>query len=199
MKNAVLLFTFLLCLFLNAFGQSETLTNEKIQPEEYCVYKTILEPFLKNNPTKQLVIRKFTSGSAVADSFISGDRKTALLKTFEPETIDDYNSRHNKPSELKNDFGVDMPVNLVTDEELKPIFDGKKEKDFTESAIEAMEKRYQTKYLITFSRVSFNKSRTLALVHVEFLCGIACSKGFIYIMWKEDNRWIVLDSLHTRM
>jgi hypothetical protein len=199
MKNAATLITFLFCLFLNTFGQSKTVTKEEVQPDEYSVYKAVLESLLKDPTTKQLVIRKFTSGSAVENSCLCGDRKTVLLKAFELETLEDYNLRHYKPFELKNNFGVDIPVNLVTDEELKLIFDKEKEKDLTETASQAMEKRYQSKMLITFSRVSFDKSSPSALVHVEYICGLSCSRGFIYILSKRDNRWSIVDSLHTRM
>jgi hypothetical protein len=172
--------------------------KEEVHPEEYSVYKTILEPFKKSS-VKQLVIRKFTSGNLDGSSLIwDKDRKTPLLEAFEPETIDEYNSRLSKPTELKNNFGIDMPVNLVTDKELKPIFDRKKETNLTKNAVEVMEKRYQTKYIITFSRVSFDKSNTSALVHVEFVCDEGCSRGYIYILSKTDNRWSVIESLHTR-
>jgi hypothetical protein len=197
MKKTALLLICLFCLFLNTSGQYKAIAKEEIHPEEYNVYKTILEPFLKSS-FKQLVIRKFTSGNADESSLISGDRKTSLLKAFEPETIDEYNSRLSKPTELKNNFAIDMPVNLVTDKELKPIFDRKKETNLTENAVEVMEKQYQTKVIITFSRVSFNKSNTLALVHVEFVSDLSYSRGYIYILSKIDNRWSVRESLHTR-
>ena len=198
MKKTALLLICLFCLFLNTFGQSKAVAKEEVHPEEYSVYKTILEPFKKSS-VKQLVIRKFTSGNLDGSSLIwDKDRKTPLLEAFEPETIDEYNSRLSKPTELKNNFGIDMPVNLVTDKELKPIFDRKKETNLTKNAVEVMEKRYQTKYIITFSRVSFDKSNTSALVHVEFVCDEGCSRGYIYILSKTDNRWSVIESLHTR-
>ena len=198
MKKTSLLLICLFCLFLNTFGQSKAVAKEEVHPEEYSVYKTILEPFKKSS-VKQLVIRKFTSGNLDGSSLIwDKDRKTPLLEAFEPETIDEYNSRLSKPTELKNNFGIDMPVNLVTDKELKPIFDRKKETNLTKNAVEVMEKRYQTKYIITFSRVSFDKSNTSALVHVEFVCDEDCSRGYIYILSKTDNRWSVIESLHTR-
>jgi hypothetical protein len=198
MKNAAILFAFLFCLFLNTFGQSKTVAKEEIHPEEYSVYKSILENWVIKPNTKQVVIRKFTSGSAVADSSISETNKARLVRGLNLETLEDYNSRHNKPFELKNNFGVEIPVKLVTDEELKPIFDKEKEKDFTETALQAMQKRYQTTKLVPFSRVSFDKSHPIAILHAEYLCGISCSSGYIYFLRKEDNRWTIVDTLHTR-
>jgi hypothetical protein len=132
------------------------------------------------------------------DSSISEDNKARLVRGFQLETLEDYNSRHNKPFELKNNFGIEIPVKLVTDRELKPIFDKEKEKDFNETSLQAMQKRYQTTMLVAFSRVSFDRSRPLAIVHAEFICGMRCSSGFIYFLSKKDNRWTIDDTLHTR-
>ena len=175
--------------------------EEKSCPNEYGVYSAVLKQRLANHPSiKQIVIRKITGGGRIASSLVSSQVETALLSNkdlVEAELIENYNADHDKPIELKDKFCVDLPLFLVTDENLKPIFEASKA-DFTgESAGKAMEKKYGTSRIIKFSRVAFNKSKSVALVHAEVSCPGACGNGDIYFLTKKDGKWTVIMTFNT--
>jgi hypothetical protein len=187
MKKRILLFTILLCCAFNVVAQEHT------EPEEYSIYKVLLESWFINTNTKHVVIRKFTSNEdsdkAIISSFIR--RKLSQVK---PDTLDDYFNRNRKSFELKDNFGISPIVSLITEEDLLPI--RRKEKaDLGEAYKKAFKEQYSTEYLIWFSRVGFNKSKNQALIQVSYSCGTTCGEGNYVILSKKKDRWIIKKKL----
>jgi hypothetical protein len=112
-----------------------------------------------------------------------------------PETFESHKAINQKPSELKDEFGVDVPVILLTEEELRPILkkvqEAYTEKDGVNNYAEFMEQRYKTRYIITLSKVGFNKERNQALLHIEHLCGAECAGGAYVFLQKQVNSWTI--------
>jgi hypothetical protein len=188
MKKALLL-TILFCCIVSVIAQ------EQIEPEEYKVYKVLLEEEFITPKTKQIVISKFTtiadSDEANTSSFIR--RKLSQVKS---DTLNDYNSHDRRSYELNNNFGISLNVSLITEEDLIPI--RRKEKaDLGESYKATFKEKFSTENLISFSRVGFNRKMNQALIQVGYSCGTTCGESNYIILSKKNNRWIIKKKLMT--
>jgi hypothetical protein len=189
MKKALLLLTILFCCIVNVVAQ------EQIEPEEYRIYKALLEKEFITPKSKQIVISKFTTFADLDEvntsSFIR--RKLSQVKL---ETLNSYNSRNRKSYELKNNFNINLIVNLITEEDLIPI--RRKEKaDLGESYKAAFREKFSTENLISFSRVGFNRKMNQALIQVGYSCGTTCGESNYIVLSKKNNRWIITKKLMT--
>ena len=191
MKKTLLIFTILFCCAFITFAQKDSIVQEKAETEEYSVYKAVLkELFIKPN-TKQLVIRKLTINEPYKTFY------NFRNKPINQEMIENFSSANLKQAELKDDFGVDIPVSLVTEEELRAIFDTYYADITGKIYEEVMKKKYNTSRIVWFSRVGFNKDKNQAMLHVGYSCGATCGQGLFVFLSKRDGNWIILDKLPT--
>lgn len=203
MKTSLLLFSILFCCSLIVFAQKDSLKSEKIQSDEYQVYKAVLKEMFIKPVTKQIVIRNLTSdmkyGSLSAKTILMelGRENIPVL----PETIEDYQSKQQKFVELKNEFGIDIPVNLVTNQEINPILNKWQENLSSNNPDKAyreiMTQKYETTTVITFSNIGFNKEKNQALLSVLQYCGSLCGSSHYLFLIKEDNNWTIKKRMLT--
>lgn len=183
MKIILLLFAILFCCAFNIAAQSQ------IEPEEYGIYKQILEEWFINASTTHIVIDKFT---VVNDS--DNSKQTSYIKRklsgVRSETLANYISRNNISFELKNDFNISPAVNFITEEDLVSVRRQEKA-DLGESFKKAFKEKFSTNLQISFSRVGFNQKRNQALLQVGYNCGTTCGEGNYVLLTKKNDRWII--------
>lgn len=185
MKKALL--QLLIVLFGGVFGG---LAQNKIEPEDYDVYRALLEN--RNGA----VISKFTFKQDLK-YFLKSPAHKSELSILEADTRKNYQKRNQKPFELQKNFGAGFTVNLVSYENLRPFYDRLKESEL--AAEKALMEKYGTNTVITFSRAGFNKNKTQALLGVEYdigLCG-TCRESYLVVLSKEEGRWIVKKKILT--
>jgi hypothetical protein len=182
MKKAILLLTILLCCLFTAVAQ------EQIESVEYQVYKVFLEDFITPT-TKNVVITKFTT-SKDSDDLNTRSFIRRKLSQVESETLNNYLSRNHKSYELKNSFGINVNVTLITEEDLISIRRQEKA-DLGEAYKAAFREKFSTEYQLSFSRVGFNRKMSQALIHFGYNCGTTCGEGNYVVLSKKNNRWII--------
>ena len=121
-------------------------------------------------------------------------------KTVHPklETIENVNSINQQSYELKDNFGVGVIVNLVTEEDLRPIRKTLKDDIAGGAYTEAFEKKSPTAgKQVWFSRIGFDKLKTQALVHVGYSCGHLCGYGHFVLLTKYKDGWKIKKKMQT--
>ncbi len=179
MKKALLLFTILFCCIFNAVAQ------EKIEPEEYEVYKAWLEKSFITSDTKQIFITKFTIYRDLNSAIDSRENRQLLLR-LQSSTLEDFRLHNRKSLELKNDFGVSPIVNLIIEDDLgNYLGNGSPYPDFA--------KKFGAEYRISFSRVGFNKKKNQALIQVDYRSNTIRKYqfGYYFLLSKEKDSWII--------
>ncbi len=157
--------------------------------EEYSVYASLLEQKFIRPENKQLVIRKQT----MIDDFDDKGMRTKILdysKLFAEETTCDFEIRNKKPTELSDKFNLNVKIKFLVQEEIKEIFGANHPLSAEQEGWESFRKKYPTtRWVITFSRVGFNREKTKAFVFVGDACGPLCGEGNAYLLLKKDNIW----------
>ncbi|HEX9961027.1 MAG TPA: hypothetical protein VGB00_08845, partial [Pyrinomonadaceae bacterium] len=175
MKKAALLLTILLCCIFHARAQ------ERIEPEEYQIYKAWLEkPFIVDK-TSRIFVMKFTADFFDDFTAMPGGKRRQLSR-LQSSALKDYRARNRKPLDLTNNFGVNANLQLIP-QDLHLEFR-------TSSSYAELAKKSGAEYGIAFSRVGFNKKKNQALIHVHYRS--ASSKlafGYFFLFSKEKGIW----------
>lgn len=177
MRKAVLLFTILFCCILNA------LVQEQVEAEEYEICKAWLENAFITPETKQIILMKFTADYHDGFDFLPSEKKRQLSQ-LQSSTLKSYKLRNRKSVELKNNFGVNPIVNLIS-KDLPDFMNDRCYEDFAE--------KFGAKFRIAFSRVGFNKKKNQALIHVQYKpnSNSKYAAGNYFLLSKEDGNWVI--------
>lgn len=167
---------------------------DNLDSEEYQIYSLILNENFKGS--NDLIVKQSTSGS---HSISFGNTYYEALKS-ENQNLDttifiDFDAKNKATYNLDNKFeGSTKPVKLISDEELKYIFDSQDlNKDWNE-----FYKRYsKSNSMIQFTRVGFNLDKSQAVVEVGNYYASLGADGFIVYLVKENNVWKIVKTINT--
>ena len=174
MRKLLLSFTILFCWFLHIAAQKQ------IEPEEYAVYKVLLDDGY------QSVVSKFTVTDELKSVFKVRKQELSIVQ---PETRRNFNQRNEKSFELQDNFGIKPNVKLVVGDEVSLYFEMAMKNDL--AAENAFYEKFGARSLVYLSRVGFNKIKTQALVSLTSnggFCG-TCSTNFVFVLSKQTDAW----------
>jgi hypothetical protein len=152
-----------------------------VDSEAYEVYSAILpsEWPWRVAHAKSLVIRSETR-----------DYEMCLRPEKESEelvgpAISDYLKVNGKTWLLQQQFGIELPYQLTTDDELKAALGrGGWPGFYTQFP--------DSGGWIEFSAVGFNADKTVAVVYMGHSCGGLCGGGGFHVLQKKDGKWMPL-------
>lgn len=190
-RDFVFLLSIIFIINLFIFGSISTSAQEKPDSEEYLVYTSLLEHRFIKPEINQLVIRKQT----MIDDFEEKSARTAILdasKFYGEEIMTDFQSRNKTSAELTDNFNLKVRINLLAQEQIVEIFAAAHPLSANQDGWNSFYEKYpSTHFIITFSRVGFNKEKTKAFVFVGDACGPTCGEGNAFWLLKKDSVWKV--------
>lgn len=64
-------------------------------------------------------------------------------------------------------------------------------------AYDFLEKRFGASSFIRVGTPVFNKTKTALILAVNYYCGALCGQGYIFILKKENDKWMIIQELGT--
>lgn len=183
---------------------------EAKEADDYAVYRALLEAWHNGETPQAMVIARATASSfPLADKLKPEYRRELRVPD---KVVDDYMAKRESSLELVNAFGVSVPVFLVGEAELDPIFYEPLSEELKElyrqarpgepdpyiyrkNAWDLFHKRYPgTMGIIRLSRVAYDKRRTMAIVYATHERGIQAAAGLLFVFAKGPDGWAVTGS-----
>ncbi len=168
-----------------------TFSEEARRVEEYAVYSAILEDLYIGRQTQCIVLMDHTTMK-----FLSADDEESMKYYREnlPEATEDLFTDFFLQDEnsimLELNFTVDVPVILISDEEISEFFSE------GGGGWDGFYKTYEGAQGITgLSRAGFNAALDRALVYVGTQSNYLAGAGYLLLMEKQDGIWIINQSL----
>lgn len=200
MKTVLLVLLILFCCVFSVSAQKESASLDKVQFDIYQVYKAVLKELFIKPHTKQIAIRHLTSGAKTSNSNAVEKHNLIELVTeslsIESKIVDNYQAINLKPSELKDEFELEVPTILLNEkglnETLKEIKENYPKDEVNEKFKEFFKQRYKG-MAFTFSNIGFNNQRNQALLHVEYDVGgfrNDCMGMYVFLI-KDSNSWTI--------
>ncbi len=176
-------------------SSAQTVEIPRVQDsEEYAVYNAILVQFESAKPT-QIVINSSTN-SQTTSAFVgvvcglapSGAKRPDV----DADTASDFDTKNAKTSLLDRQFDSKIPYALVTDQELRAIFDERAAGRIDPDSWTRFYQRYPgAPGILAFSRVGFNTKKNQALVYAVLQHGCLGGSGRFLVLTKDDKPWKV--------
>ena len=92
---------------------------------------------------------------------------------------------------------LNVDSNLISKPTLpKQYLDSLFDKDI-DYAYDFLEKRFGTSCFIRVGTPIFNKTKTCLILSVDYYCGPLYGQGYIFILKKENNKWMIIQELGT--
>lgn len=167
--------------------------------EEYAVYQTLLQKWLKNAQIKIVVVKRFTSARTVGDEQPLSPKSISFQQNENSSgnqlIVNDYNEKNYRRSSqlLENLFELKSKIVLVNDSEIKELF--------AEGCEEGWGKFYQ-KYpnsqgITTLSRVGFNQEKNRAIVYIGTQSHCLAGIGNLVDLQKDQSgNWKIVKQIN---
>ncbi len=150
---------------------------------EIALFKSYLGP--ESSESQTVVTSTYVSPELDVDSL--NLRLAANGRGIPPDVREDFKKQNSKSCNI-DPFGGVEKIGFITEAELDQL---------SKQSSNEFRKRFGTKsYLVTFSRVGFNKERSLALVHVS-VAADRFGNGALYLFEKKQNKWVVKTKVAT--
>jgi hypothetical protein len=156
----------------------ETLQNA----DEYAVYSRVLNDRCRARKSGEFVIAGAASPLNF-ERYIA--RVTSEWSELLAETISDLKVKDNQPLLFEEKFSLELPVVLITQQELEGIFKG----NLGGGWARFHELHPLARGIIRLSRIGFNVSRNQALVCVGEQSGGRAGIGTIYLLSLSNDGW----------
>jgi predicted small secreted protein len=173
------------------FPQQE-LRQSVVVPEEYVIYAVVLRARYFDESVKGYVIaaetnceHKSTFIGYRAGITFSGATRPEVDK----ETSADFSAKNNEPYRLNEKLTLSVPYSLVTEADLRKIFDSAGEKPNPEGWNEFYKEYPESPGAISFSRVGFNSKKNQGLLYVARQAGFVNGSGRFFVLSKKDGSW----------
>ncbi|MBU7024860.1 MAG: hypothetical protein HXS40_11915 [Theionarchaea archaeon] len=176
---AILLVIYVIAPSLKGFNTPVLRASET---EEYAVYNAVIKDMSLG---RFFVIRDHTSPGLF--KYMGEPCFRCRFPLVEEVTAEDFVSKNEQSYPLKNRFDVGALVVLISDEEVRGIFQG------TFGWLEFYVRYPFSHGLTELSRVGFNAGMDQALVYVGNTEGGLSGEGYYVLLIKEEGRWIVQD------
>lgn len=158
-------------------------TVTEVSDEEYAVYSAAIAKFFSvRTSLQQVVVKQRTT--------IEWSRKERVqyirqqIPELDQTLTKRFKQRNKTPEMLEPRFSTQIPVKLISQQELDDIF-----KEGANSWRIFYERYPNSQGLMDFSRVGFNTDRTQALVYVGNLAGFLAGEGRYLFLVKENGVW----------
>ena len=100
-------------------------------------------------------------------------------------------------SNIDSNIVISIDSNLISKPTLtKQNLDNLFEKDI-DYAYDYLEKRFGTSCFIRVGTPVFNKDKTRLILAVDYYCGPLYGQGYIFILKKEKDKWMIIEELGT--
>lgn len=154
-----------------------------VTPEEYGVYSK----FLSGNEYT-LVVENWTSVHCYRWADELSVFKSLLDKELDKEMFYELWEKNSKSYKLENKFKNKLRIEMLSQEKYQFLW-GNSRKEFWMN----FHKKYPgfLVFLITLSRVVFDKSKNTALFYIGHLGGPLFGWGQLVLMKKKSNKWII--------
>ena len=150
-------------------------SREASSPETYAVYSAILSPpplSLQDQDARYAIADTTSTAKEGLDSPRAACQLPPSISESFAQMNSEFEKRKNTPVHLKKEFTLRKPYVLLTPQEVANfIYHGDRPKGVTN--------------LITVSDVYFNRSKTVAMVHVNAYCGGLCGLFGWHVMEKS--------------
>jgi hypothetical protein len=148
-----------------------------VDPESYAVYKALIPFHLAGKG--RIILRQ--------ETFV--DRRCfpkgrSLAEEWKP-VVDDFAEQNSRPRTLEAGFDVGPDYMLVPSKEIEAEFIGAKPGDWSTFYVHYP----NSGGFIELSAVSFDSTKTRAIVYGAHHCGGLCGKGAYHLMEKADEQW----------
>ncbi|HXZ26651.1 MAG TPA: hypothetical protein VEG08_01495 [Terriglobales bacterium] len=179
--------------------------EDAVTPDEYAVYNAYLRTVLRSKhfaedelPSKQLktlVIVDHTGGPYKEkdepnwSKYVKGG-----LQGMDPGLVDVFLTRNKAAAPVENHFETSLNVTFVSQEEIDGIFkQGAKNPDFGWDGF--YRKFPDSQGFTRLSRVAFSSDGKQALLRVDTSCDWLCGAGYMVLLEKKEDVWIVKKGL----
>jgi hypothetical protein len=170
---------------------SPTLSEDARRQEEYALYDVLLERCCICAGVQRIVIQDRTSVSYL---HLEEERMRDYLKDSFPEAgaelFADFFSRNEASVSLVRNFDVEVPVILISKEEITKFFGagGDGWNGFHQAYPGAQG-------ILQLSRVGFNAAVNQALIYAGNQSDDLAGAGYVYLMEKRDGIWSMENSI----
>jgi hypothetical protein len=168
-----------------------TLSEDTLRLEEYALYDAILQDMVAGSQLQCIVLKDHTTmGSMSEADEKSMDYLRSNLEGVPENLLEDFFSRNRKSVGLSPSFTVDIPVLLLSEDEISVFFseDGGGWDGFYETNKGAQG-------IMEFSRAGFNAGMDRALVYTGNQAHYLAGAGHLLVMEKRDGVWTTIQSL----
>lgn len=177
----------MLCTSAQGFQQETRSADSEREKDVYAIYSLMLtNPATSHGPyTSDRYLIARTTGPGVPQEPCV--RPTKERETDFQQVLADYNSRKATPRQLKREFSISKPYDLLSPEEVKDFISAR----FPRPSPGATDERFRdVSDVITLSNVYFNQRGTLALTAISTWCGGLCA----FYQWKvfekvDSGQW----------
>jgi len=184
----IICFTSLTLFFIFVFTPLKLTAQYIVEPEEYCIYSTIIDELYNGSNVELVIIRDCTGLDTSLDSL--EDDLTYLhesIMRLHHDTTSDFKAKNIHSYTLSNFFNQRLDNKLISEDELSEIFDNGGWKDY-------YSKYPRSNGILTLSRVGFNSDKTQCLVYVGNQESKDLAEGFYFFMNKQAHGvWVVQD------
>jgi hypothetical protein len=176
--------SFLLCPgIVAAAPQTQSNPRCSVSAEEAAV----ISEWLKAHPRPSLEVVVSVTESPDIDVDFQNLRMAAWARGVPVVVREDFKRKNATPCTIPTLRGENLTT--VSHEEYKRLF---------RKGWEEFNRKYGTDAgITTFSRVGFNKEKTIALLHVESGIGPMAGGGWLYRLDKRGERWEVISRIQT--
>lgn len=182
---------------------ASVITGAGVSDDEYRVYEAVIRHMYRDGklqfdmgrPTvKLLVIRSDTKTDGDSEPlpiWIDNQLKQTM-PSANVEVIAAFRRDGSRQATIKNKFKIDLfRYAIFSGDEHARLF-GKMTFDESASRWESFYRQYPDSYgYISFSRVGFDKKKTMALVFFEHWCRELCGSGHYLVVSKTNDTWNV--------
>jgi hypothetical protein len=182
-----------LALLAGCGSGSQTPAATPVPSDEYQVYRAVIDYlYFSQGAPEQLVIQVETESGDPGGGRIDRTRTDYIAQQMaaylDPVTLADFAERSQRTEKLKDQFGLPVPVRLLTRDQLRDFFSAP-ETDGWE--------RFFAEYpgapgTLALSQVGFNEGRTQAMVYAGQQSGWLSGSGNVYLLNKTEDGWRVV-------
>jgi hypothetical protein len=158
------------------------------ESDEYDVYATLIDEMYVNEQVKLIVIVDHTEAGLGEDLDQTLQHITKNISGIQQETLDDFRTQNAQSYPLSDDFNLQVPHTLISQQEMEEIFRTGDGWD------EFYQKYPDSQGTMTLSRVGFNQERDQALVYVGNQSHWLAGAGYYVLLARQDGAWVIQDS-----
>jgi len=184
----------MLILFFIFYACQKNINRYEIGPEEYKIYKTLIDEFYMTSDCSLIVIKRNLVTTPERMKIDTSGWYAEVDSLMDTHTRIDFSSKSGEMRHLKNKFPLETPYVLVDDQEINSL---SYNMDQNHMVIwEQFYKKFPKSLgFIAFSPIGFNKEKNVALVYYEIEKDHLDSFGAVVLL---EKRKALMNTWHVR-